>query len=278
MGDLMKIDKAKIRHGVSSSNDDTKNHDERKTRPSIFTENYRGEYYNISIKNLISFHKQARKHFDEEALQQMADTIRVHGIRQPLTIISTEDNTGRYEIVSGERRYKAAIMAGLETVPCIIIHDKKAAVEIALIENVQRQDLHPIELAQAYQQLLDEKICDNKNDIAKKLGLSRSSVTETMKLLILPEEVRAHVLRHNIVNRDLFREILDAPDSAQMLDLLEKSRNSNKILDATTGPKRKVLLKVVLQNGQIFVDTNTLSTLSSEKKNSLRQELQILLQ
>ncbi|XP_065650397.1 probable chromosome-partitioning protein ParB [Hydra vulgaris] len=159
----MRIENAKIR---TPSNIEVKS--EEKSRPSIFTDKYSGEYYNINVDKLVPFHKQARQNFYEDALQQMAETIKSHGVRQPLTIIPKEDNDGTYEIVSEERRLKAAIMA-------------------ALIENVQRKDLHPLELAQAYQQILDEEICANPNDIAKKLGLSRSSVSETMKLLILPE-------------------------------------------------------------------------------------------
>jgi ParB family chromosome partitioning protein len=267
----MRIENAKVR---PPSNIEVKS--EEKSRPSIFTDKYRGEYYNINVSKLIPFHKQARRNFDEEALQQMAETIKTHGVRQPLTVIPIEENGGTYEIVSGERRLKAAIIAGLKTVPCIIIHDKKAAVEIALIENVQRKDLHPLELAQAYQQLLDEEICANQNDIAKKLGLSRSSVSETMKLLTLPQNVKDHILKENITNRDLFREVLEESDSSQMLDLLKNANSAAKV--AFRRIKRKVLLKVVLSNGQICIDTNALSKLSEEDKKTLKQELLSILQ
>ncbi len=267
----MRIENAKIRH---PSNTEVRS--EEKSRPSIFTDKYRGEYYNIDINKLVPFHKQARRNFDEEALQQMAETIKAHGIRQPLTIIPMGDDNGTYEIVSGERRLKAATMAGLKTVPCIIIHDKKAAVEIALIENVQRKDLHPLELAQAYQQLLDEEICANQNDIAKKLGLSRSSVSETMKLLTLPEDIRDIILKENITSRELFREVLEETDSSQMLGLLEDAGSATTV--ASRRIKRKVLLKVVLSNGQICIDTNALSKLSEEDKKTLKQELLIVLQ
>ncbi|XP_065650391.1 nucleoid occlusion protein-like [Hydra vulgaris] len=165
----MRIENAKIR---TPSNIEVKS--EEKSRPSIFTDKYRGEYYNINVDKLVPFHKQARQNFDEDALQQMAETIKSHGVRQPLTIIPKEDNDGTYEI-----------------------------------------DLHPLELAQAYQQILDEEICANPNEIAKKLGLSRSSVSETMKLLILPENVRDLILKENIINRDLIREVLEESDSSR---------------------------------------------------------------
>ncbi|XP_065650400.1 nucleoid occlusion protein-like [Hydra vulgaris] len=206
----------------------------------------------------------------------MAETIKSHEVRQPLTIISKEDNDGTYEIASEERRLKAAIMAGLKAVPCIIIHDKKAAIEIALIENVQRKDLHPLKLAQAYQQLLDEEICANPNEIAKKLGLSRSSVSETMKLLTSPENLKDLILKENIINRDLFREVLEESDLSQMLGLLENANYPAK--EASKRVKRKVSLKVVLSNGQICIDTNALSKLSKEDKKTLKQELLSILQ
>ena len=270
----MRIDKAKIRYPATGNEESKKNN----TRPSVFTESYRGEYYNLAINKLIPFHKQARKYFDEESLQQMAETIKMHGIRQPLTVIPTSDDTGKYEIVSGERRFRAAIIAGLQVVPCIIIHDKKAATEIALIENVQRKDLHPLELAQAYQQLLEEEVCSSQSDIAKKLGLSRSAVSETMKLLTLPEDVKSHVLSKNLINRDLFRDILEVKDAGKMLDVLHGyENNTTTVNQAARKHKRKILLKVVLSDGEVAIDTNALSSLTEEKKSHLRQQILDLL-
>jgi ParB family chromosome partitioning protein len=93
---------------------------------------------------LVSFKNQKRHYFDGEKLKSLAKTIKEHGIGQPLTVIQSEDKLGVFEIVSGECRFFAAKMTGLDKVPCIIIHDRNAAEEIAVIENVQRADLHPL--------------------------------------------------------------------------------------------------------------------------------------
>ena len=114
----MKIDDAKYKTPLSQriSRHNT-------SRVSVYTEDYKGEYYNISVLKLIPFKTQARKIFDEKSLANLALTIKEHGIRQPLTIIPSESD--KYEIVSGERRYRAALIAGLKTVPCIILKDRK---------------------------------------------------------------------------------------------------------------------------------------------------------
>ena len=264
----MRIDKAKVRH-PARQNEEQK--EKSNVRSSAFTSKRIGEYYNIEVGKLTPFHKQARKHFDEDSLKQMAETIKVHGIRQPLTVIPIENRAGEYEIVSGERRLRAAKIAGLETVPCIIIHDQKAAVEIALIENVQRADLHPIELAKAYQQLLDEQICDNKAKIAEKLGVTKSSVTETMQLLTLPENVQVKILEENITNRSLFREIMDKDSPKKMLDTIV---NYNKELQAkvtnSVKERKRVVLKVVQRGNSFEVEGDILKKMSDQEKNKIK--------
>jgi ParB family chromosome partitioning protein len=266
----MRVDKAKVRYPVKNSEENIKNN----TRPSVFTENYRGEYYNLAVSKLVPYHKQARKYFDEESLQNMAETIKAHGVRQPLTVIQLADESGKYEIVSGERRFRAAILAGLEVVPCIIIQDKKAATEIALIENVQRKDLHPLELAQAYEQLLEEEVCTSQNDIAKKLGLSKSSISETMKLLSLPEDIKSYILTKNIVSRDLYRDIIEAKESGKMLEVINNYERTFPISKSTKRKsKRRILLKVILSEGEVLIDTNSLSEMSAEEKVSLKHQL-----
>ena len=230
----MKVDKAKIRY-PSPEDMQKKNIN----RPSVFTEGHRGEYYNIDINKLVPFYKQSRKYFNQEALQQMAETIKNHGIRQPLTVIADKVHSNQYEVVSGERRLRAAKLAKLEKVPCIIIHDYKNAAEIAIIENIQREDLHPLELAKAYERLLEENICASYADIAKKVGSSKSVVTETIGLLRFPQEIKATLLSKNISNRDFFRELYKIKDTTKMLELVERYyQDSHK-----TSIKTKKLLK-----------------------------------
>lgn len=270
----MELDKAKIRApspAIAKMAD---------ARSGVFTEGYRGEYYNINIDKLIPFSKQPRKHFDQVALEELAVTIKRHGIRQPLTVIADSVQVGQYEVVSGERRLRAAKIAGLIKVPCIIIHDHKAALEISLIENIQREDLHPVDLAFAYKKLLEENICFSHEEIAKKVGKSRSVVTETILLSELPENIRERLLVENINNRNIFRALFKKSKELDMFVALDEYKKShNKELHfrqerkISSTNRRKVLLKVIYDNGQIYIDTKSISLLSEEKKRALLQEL-----
>ena len=130
---------------------------------------------------------QPRKYFDQEALEQLADSISKHGLLQP--IIVRESAGGFYQIIAGERRWRASKLAGLLEVPVIIMEaDALKAAEIAIIENIQRQDLNPYEEATAYQALMVQYNL-TQEQVAEKVGKSRSAVANTMRLLDLPDEV-----------------------------------------------------------------------------------------
>lgn len=134
---------------------------------------------------------QPRKQFDEAALQELAESIRQFGVIQPLIV---QEKNGFYEIIAGERRWRAAKMAGLKEVPVIIKeYSDLEAVEISLIENIQRESLNPIEEAEAYKRLIDE-FGLKQEEIAERVSKSRSSVTNSMRLLKLNEEVRGMVV------------------------------------------------------------------------------------
>ena len=134
---------------------------------------------------------QPRKIFSEEALNELADSIREHGVLQPLLVRPLPG--GSYQLVAGERRWRASRMAGLQEVPVVIREmDEEQAMEIALIENLQREDLDPIEVAEGCRQLI-EKYGLTQETAAKRLGKSRSAVTNSLRLLGLPEDVRARV-------------------------------------------------------------------------------------
>lgn len=129
---------------------------------------------------------QPRKTFETEPLEALAESIAQHGIIQPIVV---RPKDGMYMIVTGERRWRAARMAGLSEVPVIIIEaDDRKAAELALVENLQRKDLNPVEEAQAYADLIEE-YSYTQEEIAKKVGRSRSSVTNALRLLDLPEAV-----------------------------------------------------------------------------------------
>jgi ParB family chromosome partitioning protein len=137
---------------------------------------------------------QPRGHMEDEQLESLAQSIRSNGIIQPIVARKLDD--GRYQIIAGERRWRAAQRAGLEKVPVVVkevgAHDKQRRLEMALIENIQRENLNPIEEAHAYERLIDEFGLKH-DDIAAKVGKDRSTVANTVRLLRLPDEVQAEV-------------------------------------------------------------------------------------
>ena len=135
---------------------------------------------------------QPRAYFDEEALAELAESIRQHGMIQPITVRKLE--SGYYQIIAGERRWRAARMAGLTEVPVRVIQaDDRLAAELALVENLQRADLNPIEEAMGYQQLIEDYGL-TQEEAAQSVGKSRPAITNALRLLVLPQEVLELVL------------------------------------------------------------------------------------
>lgn len=273
----MQLNKAKIRY----TEEEPKKPEEKSSRMSIYSENYKGEFYYIELFKLIPFRNQARELFDEEGLRNLAESIKSHGVRQPLTIIPSESQEGFFEIISGERRFRAARMAGLEKVPCIIIHDRNKAEEIAIIENIQREDLHPIELKNAYKNLLKLKICTSYQDIADKVCASKSSVGDVMDLDRLPDATQKYLLNNKIKSRKLFRQLLKTPE-AEQLDIIAAYTNNNRSLTIpkprkshALHSKRKVLTVAVFGD-QIVVEKNKIDKLSDEQKLQLKEIIESL--
>ena len=142
----------------------------------------------LPISQIEPYANQPRRHFDEEALQDLADSIREHGIIQPLTVRRL--SSGYYQIIAGERRWRAARIAGLAEVPAIVIEaDDRKMTELSLIENLQREDLDPIEEAEGYKTLMDNYQL-TQEEAAERVGKSRSAVANSLRLLGLCPEVR----------------------------------------------------------------------------------------
>lgn len=142
----------------------------------------------LPISQIETYANQPRKYFDEESLHDLADSIREHGILQPLTVRKL--SSGYYQIIAGERRWRAARIAGLMQVPAIVIEaDDRKMTELALIENLQREDLSPIEEAEGYKNLMDNYNL-TQEEAAERVGKSRSAVANSLRLLGLCEEVR----------------------------------------------------------------------------------------
>ena len=150
-----------------------------------------GEQRQLPIELLKGGRANPRKAFNEDDLTELADSIRQKGIVQPILARPSPDTPGTYEIVAGERRWRAAQKAGLHAVPVIIrMLDDREVLELAIIENVQRADLNPVDEAQGYGELIDQ-FGYTQNDLAQVIGKSRSHVANTLRLLKLPEDVRA---------------------------------------------------------------------------------------
>lgn len=177
-------------------------------RPSLGLEGAVGEFFYIAVEDLLPFRNQARQSFDEDEINILADSIKLHGIRQPLTILAVGE--GKYEVVSGERRLRAAKVAGLTKVPCIIINDVKQADAIALVENIHRKNLHPVELGITYKNLLDQEVFSNQTELANKISVTKSHVSEHLKYSDLEAEVQKFIIENKVTSRDKLRSVLKA--------------------------------------------------------------------
>jgi len=226
--------------------------------------------FNIEIDKIKPNSRQPRSDFSQDALKELANSIKEHGILQPLIVTKSEKSTSRgrqveYELVAGERRWRAAQIAKLPQVP-VIIRDSSAKekLEIALVENLQREDLNPMEAAAAFEQLRSEFKLRHL-DIAQKVGKSRVAVTNTLRLLDLPKEVqkaisacriseghgRAILMASPDAQSALFREIIRnklsvrrSEERARKLSLPKKPR--------TVGPRNPIFIKTEKDLSQVL--------------------------
>ncbi len=149
------------------------------------------------IEEIIPNRSQPRKHFDESKLQELAESIKEKGILEPLIVRRTDQG---YELIVGERRWRAAQKAGLKEVPVMVKEvEGREVLEISLIENLQREDLNPIEAAEAFKHLIEEFNL-SQEDLSKRIGKDRTTITNTLRLLKLPLEVRNQLLQNRITS------------------------------------------------------------------------------
>ena len=152
-----------------------------------------GGIQTVALSDLEPSPFQPRRVFDEEAINDLVESIRTKGVLQPLIVRAKNGGDGKYEIVGGERRWRASQLAGLREVPVIVKQfTDKEALEVALIENLQRQDLNALEEAEGYRRLMDE-FANTQEELAQAVGKSRSHVANTMRLLGLPEKVKGYL-------------------------------------------------------------------------------------
>lgn len=162
---------------------------------------------------------QPRTEFEQEALEELAESIRVHGIIQPLTVRRLSEHA--YQLISGERRLRASQLAGLEKVPCYVrAANDQEMLEMALIENIQRKDLNAIEVAFSYQRMIDE--CNLKQEeLGDRVGKSRSSVTNYLRLLKLPPLIQS-AIKENTISMGHARAIINVENVDQQLYILKE--------------------------------------------------------
>lgn len=181
--------------------------------------NEKDEVVQLYLDDIIPNRFQPREIFDERALKELAVSIREHGVIQPIIVRSVQN--GKYEIIAGERRYKASALAGLTKIPAIIRNlDDKESSKVALLENLQRKNLNPIEEARTYQKILEIDQM-TQEELAKTMGKSQSAVANKLRLLSLPDDIQKSLLKEQISERHA-RALINIPDSKKQKEMLKK--------------------------------------------------------
>ena len=224
----------------------------------------------VSIKDISRNKLQPRKHFDKDSLEELTNSIKKQGVIQPIVVRPDKSSEGKYEIVAGERRWLASQNAGLHEVPVVILNiDDVKSLEFAIVENVQRQDLNPIEEARGYQRLINDYNY-NQEKLSQFIGKSRSYIANSLRLLSLPEEVLLMVEQGNLsagharsliglVNSvDIAKKIIQKKLSVRQSEILARqfrdkkfklvSKKDPNILDLQKVLEEKVGLTVSINN------------------------------
>lgn len=181
----------------------------------------KGAGENIRISDIEPRHDQPRKTFDRESLEALADSIAAYGVLQPIIVRENANVKDTYEIIAGERRWRAAKMAGLSEIPAVILDgDDLQAAQVALIENIQREDLNPVEEALGYGALID-RFNLTQDQVAKQVGKSRSAVANMLRLLDLPDEV-LEMLKSGDISAGHARALLGLEDEDKAIEIANR--------------------------------------------------------
>lgn len=211
----------------------------------------------LKINQVEPNREQPRKHFEEDALLELADSIKQYGVLQPLLVRKRKDY---YEIIAGERRWRAAKLAGVKEVPVIIKeYTEQQTVEIALIENIQRENLNPIEEAMAFKKLLTEFNL-KQDEVAERVSKSRTAVTNSMRLLKLGEKVQQMII-DDMITTGHARALLAIDDEEQQYLLATKIfdeklsvRETEKLIKSLKNPKKQVKVVKTVENAFVYDD------------------------
>ncbi len=201
-----------------------------------------GSISNIAIDKIETNPFQPRTEFEDQPLKDLSESIKQQGVIQPITV--RKMGYDRYQIISGERRYRASKMAGLESIPAYVrIANDQSMLEMALVENIQRENLNPLEIGISFKRLLEE--CNlTQEELADKVGKDRSTVTNYMRLLKLPPKIQA-AIRDNLITMGHARAIINVDDIGTQLKIFDEIVNNNlsvrkvEELVRTASPKKK---------------------------------------
>ncbi len=197
------------------------------------------EIMEVAINSIEANPHQPRTSIEETNLDDLVNSIRVHGIIQPLLVSPTKDG---YQLIAGERRFRAAKILGLKTIPAIVRRsDEVEKLELAIIENMQREDLNPLERANAYHRLIEE-FSYTQDEVARKLGQSRSQVANGLRLLQLPEEVKKAIINNKITEGHA-KALLSLSTGKEQLQFLEKIISNELTVRDVESQVRKVKVK-----------------------------------
>ncbi len=229
--------------------------DYEKMEEKIVTSTPQEEIIKIPLNELRSNPYQPRKNFDEESLKELADSIKQHGVFQPIIV---KKSVKGYELIAGERRMRASLLAGLEEIPAIIRDfTDSEMMEIALLENLQRENLSALEEAEAYKKLL-ENLNLTQDALATRLGKSRSHITNMLGLLTLPEKVKKLIIE-NKLSMGHARILSKLEEETKVVDLADKvikeRLSVRELEDITTSPeefarKNKITRKKLSENAE----------------------------
>lgn len=249
------------------------------------------KYFECDINDIIPNKFQPRTHFKEDDLQELADSIQEKGVIQPLIIKNGKE--GKYELIAGERRLRASKLAGLNSVPVVVldVEDDDSLLELALIENVQRTDLNPIEEAEAYRKLID-RFGYTQEETAKRVGKKRTTITNLLRLLKLPEKLQEDVIQGAISEghaRALIKLIDDPLKMSEIRELIVKNglsvRQTEKLIKKaasvspaqTKTPKRTATEEIPSSYKKALTTqlTNRLNSKVSISQNGSRGKIEI---
>ena len=243
---------------------------------------------NLSISSIISNQYQPRKNFDKESLQELSNSIKERGVIQPLIVRKSVNMSKKYELIAGERRMQAAQLAGLHEVPVLIIEaNNLKSLELAIIENVQRKDLNPIEEAKSYQRLINEFNYDQEK-VSKFIGKSRPYISNSLRLLSLPDYIiklleedkitsgHAKILvglsNSEVIAKKIISKKLSVRQTESLVNLLKNSKNKFfskdvNILNLEKSLKEKIGINVLIKNkknnsGQLLFEYKDLDQLN----------------